>query len=80
MSMRNLDASAVLLVLVLGAGRAFAEGPNLGKPVNLTGIAEWDISVHPDGAGLPVGSGTPAEGAKIYVAKCALMSWGLWWR
>ena len=28
--------------------------------------------VHPDGAGLPVGSGTPAEGAKIYVAKCAL--------
>jgi len=34
--------------------------------------------VHPDGAGLPVGSGTPAEGAKIYVAKCALMSWGLW--
>jgi len=29
---------------------------------------------------LPVGSGTPAEGAKIYVAKCALMSWGLWWR
>src|SRR5258708_36969501 len=72
MSMRSLDASAVLLVLVLGAGRAFAEGPNLGNPVNLTGIAEWDISVHPDGAGLPVGSGTPAEGAKIYVAKCAL--------
>ena len=71
MSMRSLDASAVLLVLVLGAGRAFAEGPNLGKPVNLTGIAAWDISVHPDGAGLPVGSGTPAEGAKIYVAKCA---------
>ena len=70
--MPRLDASSVLLVLLLLCmGRAFAEGPNLGKPVDLAGIAAWDISVHPDGTGLPAGRGTPAEGAKIYVAKCA---------
>jgi cytochrome c len=26
----------------------------------------------PDGSGLPAGSGTPAEGARIYAAKCAM--------
>ena len=30
---RKLDASAVLLAFVLGAGVALAEGPNLGKPI-----------------------------------------------
>ena len=71
MSMPRLDASTVLLALVLCAGSAFAEAPNLGKPVDPASIAAWDISLHPDGAGLPAGSGTPAEGARIYAAKCA---------
>ena len=70
MSMPRLDASAALLVLVLCGGRASAEGPNLGKPVDPAGIAVWDISIQPDGAGLPAGSGTPTEGARIYAAKC----------
>jgi cytochrome c len=39
--------------------------------VDPAGIAVWDISIQPDGAGLPAGSGTPAEGAQIYAAKCA---------
>ena len=40
-------------------------------PVQAADIAAWDISVGPDGAGLPPGSGTPAEGAVIYASKCA---------
>jgi mono/diheme cytochrome c family protein len=72
MSMPRLDVSTVLLALVLCAGTAFADAPNLGKPVDPASIiAAWDISINPDGAGLPAGSGTPAEGARIYAAKCA---------
>jgi mono/diheme cytochrome c family protein len=65
---RNL---AVLLV-ALGADGALAGGPNLGQPLTAADIAAWDISIQPDGTGLPPGSGTPAQGAKIYAQKCAL--------
>ena len=44
----------------------------LGKPVTEAEIAAWDISVMPDGRGLPAGSGTPEQGAKVFAAKCAL--------
>ena len=63
--------SAVALAFLLDAGASLAAGPNLGQPVELPEIAAWDISVHPDGRGLPAGSGTPSEGAAIYAAKCA---------
>ena len=46
--------------------------PNLGKPISETDIAAWDISILPDGTGLPSGSGTPEQGAKVFAAKCAL--------
>ena len=46
--------------------------PNLGKPISEAEIAAWDISILPDGSGLPPGSGTPEQGAKIFAAKCAL--------
>ena len=29
-----------------------------------------DISIGPDGVGLPAGSGTPKQGAEVYAAKC----------
>ena len=64
---------AVRLAFVLGAGAALAEGPDLGKPIDRADIAAWDISIQPDGTGLPPGGGTPAEGAKIYARKvCAV--------
>ena len=52
-------------------GAAFAEGPNLGKPLEPADIAPWDISIMPDGTGLPGGSGTAAQGAPVYKQKCA---------
>jgi cytochrome c len=67
----SLSNHTVALALAFGAGAAFAAGPNLGKPITPAEIAAWDISVHPDGTGLPPGSGTPAQGAKIYAEKCA---------
>jgi cytochrome c len=33
-------------------------------------IAPWDISIGPDGAGLPSGSGTAKLGETVYLAKC----------
>jgi S-disulfanyl-L-cysteine oxidoreductase SoxD len=46
------------------------EGPKLGVPVTEADAASWDISVGPDGAGLPAGKGTAVTGAAVYQAKC----------
>ena len=48
-----------------------APRPNLGTPISEADIAAWDIHVLPDGTGLPPGSGTPEQGAKIFAMKCA---------
>jgi cytochrome c len=47
-----------------------AEGPNLGRVATPEEIASWDISIGPDGAGLPPGSGTPKQGEAVYAQKC----------
>src|SRR6266511_3526273 len=72
MSMRKSPRIAVLLALAFGSGAAFAVGPNLGRPVDPAEIAAWDISIQPDGTGLPPGGGTPLQGARIFAQKCAM--------
>jgi cytochrome c len=42
----------------------------LGQPISADDLAPWDISVQPDGTGLPPGSGTAAAGERIYAVKC----------
>jgi S-disulfanyl-L-cysteine oxidoreductase SoxD len=61
---------AVFLLCIYDA--ALAAGPNLGKPLEPAEVAGWDIHVLPDGRGLPPGSGTPAQGARIYAQKCGM--------
>jgi mono/diheme cytochrome c family protein len=56
--------------LLLSVGAARAEGPSLGQPVTEPDLANYDISIPPDGAGLPPGSGTAAQGAPIFAEKC----------
>jgi mono/diheme cytochrome c family protein len=46
------------------------QGPGLGVPVTAADLAPWDISIEPNGTGLPPGSGTAATGAEIYAVKC----------
>jgi len=59
--------------LVLSTATAMAaDGPGLGKPVTEADLSQWDISIGPDGVGLPPGSGTPAQGAAIFAEKCEL--------
>ena len=43
----------------------------IGRVASDSEIAAWDVDVSPNGVGLPQGSGTPAQGAAVYVAKCA---------
>ena len=72
MFMRKIPITALVLALSFGLSAAFAQAPNLGKPIDPAEIAAWDISILPDGTGLPPGSGTPAQGAPIYAQKCAM--------
>jgi cytochrome c len=63
--------AAMLAGLAFATSALAAETPNLGKPIDEKDIAPWDISIMPDGRGLPAGSGTPAQGAPIFAAKCS---------
>ena len=65
---RSRFLPAATLALVCSA--ALAESPDLGRVAAPEEIASWDISIGPNGAGLPPGSGTPKQGEAIYVAKC----------
>ena len=69
MSMRSIILVAAALVLATSAA---AETPGLGQSVKETDLALWDISIGPDGAGLPPGSGTAAQGKAVYEQKCEL--------
>lgn len=43
----------------------------IGRPATTAEIAALDIDIGPEGAGLPPGRGTAADGAPIYAARCA---------
>jgi len=74
MSTRKLALIAVssgFAAVATVALAADAGPPKLGKPISPAELAPWDISIMPDGTGLPAGSGTPAQGAPIFQAKCS---------
>ncbi|MEQ9682953.1 MAG: c-type cytochrome, partial [Rhodospirillales bacterium] len=72
---RNLTVTAAAAcLLVLSAAPGHADGrkfPQLGAAATPDQIQAWDIDVRPDGQGAPAGSGTAAQGDKIYIQKCA---------
>lgn len=43
----------------------------LGRPATRDEIRAWDVSVMPDGTGLPRGSGTAVQGGAIFRQRCA---------
>lgn len=44
---------------------------HLGRAATPEEVAAWDIDVRPDGAGLPEGRGTVAEGEALFTERCA---------
>ena len=70
MSMPKIAAAAVALFASAAVAYA-ADAPKFGKPISEQDAAAWDISIAPDGKGLPACSGTVAQGAQVYAQKCA---------
>jgi S-disulfanyl-L-cysteine oxidoreductase SoxD len=71
MSTHSVTAVVIVLIALAGFTSSIAqETPNLGRPATPAEIAGWDISIPPDGTGLPPGSGTPEQGAIVYAQKC----------
>ena len=68
--MSMLERFALCAALILVAAPAAAQAPQFGQPIPPTDIAPWDISVGPNGAGLPPGRGTASQGEAVYAEKC----------
>jgi cytochrome c len=68
--MSTLERMSLCRPLLLGRRlRAIARPPAEGPRRH---CRLGDISIPPDGTGLPAGSGTAAQGAPIFAAKCAM--------
>lgn len=64
--------AALTVALSLTAGTTLASGKyGLGRTATPEEVAAWDIDIRPDGAGLPEGSGTVAQGEEVWEEKCA---------
>jgi len=62
-----------LLLGIAITGAIFAQPPKygIGRAPTPEELKAWDISIGPDGAGLPEGSGTVTQGKEVYASKCA---------
>src|SRR5690349_21101661 len=69
MSTSKPPVLAALVSLALGSASALAESPKLGTPISKEALKAWDLFVLPDGTFLPPGSGTAAQGAKLFAEK-----------
>jgi cytochrome c len=58
-------------IAALAASESQQQAPHLGTPMSKSAVAKWDLTVFPDGRGLPSGHGTAKEGRAIYLQKCA---------
>lgn len=71
---RWVDYLVVALVLVAVPALpvvAADKFPGIGRPATIAEIAAWDNDVRPDFKGLPVGSGTVAQGQEVWESRCA---------
>jgi cytochrome c len=60
---------AVFALALASTAALAADSPGLGKPISKADMKAWDIFILPDGSNLPPGSGTAAQGAKLFVDK-----------
>ena len=71
MSTRSCLAVGIWVIALAGcASPATRETPNLGRVASPSEVAAWDLSIPPDGTGLPPGRGTSGQGAIVYEQKC----------
>ncbi|MFN0218099.1 MAG: c-type cytochrome [Hyphomicrobium sp.] len=76
MSIRSafMRCATAAIVFITSACAAVASpapiAPSLGTPMTAEDAAKWDLSVFPDGKGLPPGKGTATEGKQLFADKC----------
>lgn len=72
MSTRRSKIGPLCALMGLAAGADCAAGlaPRLGAPLTSDQLKPWEITIYPDGRGLPNGRGTAREGKAVYEAKC----------
>jgi mono/diheme cytochrome c family protein len=66
-------ASLVLMTIGVTARSVSGQLPTygLGRAPTAEEIRKWDVTIPPDGRGLPPGSGTSGAGKAIYTERCA---------
>ena len=59
--------------LLLLASTLYAQSPKygVGRTPTPDEVRQWNISVSPDGKGLPAGRGTAAEGKEMFANRCS---------
>jgi mono/diheme cytochrome c family protein len=71
MSTRSCLTVGIWVIALAGcASPATRETPNLGRVASPSEVAAWDLSIPPDGTGLPPGRGSSGQGAIVYEQKC----------
>jgi cytochrome c len=68
---KYLKSTALLTALSLLATPVMAEKLGLGRAALPEEVAAWNMEIHPDGTGLPEGSGDAIIGEEIYAVQCA---------
>ena len=66
-------ASILALAVVLSATPVAAQLPTygVGRPPTPEEVRAWELTIPPDGQGLPPGKGTAALGQAVFAAQCA---------
>jgi len=62
-----ISLKVVLPILLLSASPVLAQTYGIGRAPTAAELAASSITIQPNGAGLPVGRGTAAEGEKVFV-------------
>ncbi len=60
----------IAALLACGAAALAAQTYGIGRPATADEVAAWDVTIGPDGRGLPAGSGTAKDGAQVYEVRC----------
>jgi len=68
---RTAAAVGVVVTLLAAATLAAQTPTGLGRPATPVEIEAWGPIIGPDGAGLPPGRATAAEGRPVYQRRCA---------
>lgn len=69
-ALRSVRAAVCLLAFLGSSALAQPDRFNVGREPSAREIAAWDLSITPDGKGLPDGRGTASEGEEIYRLRC----------